>query len=61
MRPAEPTRVWRKSRRAVVKGAARGRRATHQVQVEPPRRGSTWLRRHAWDPESLDYWLERAR
>lgn len=58
MRPAESARVWRKTRRAVLKGTGRGRRSTHLVRINPPRRGSTWLRRH---PGEWSYYLERAR
>lgn len=56
MRP-ESTRMWRKTRRAVLKGTGRGRRTTHQVLIEAPRRSSTWLRRH---PGEITYWLNHA-
>lgn len=55
MRPA--ARVWRKSARAALRGARRGRRATHRTYIQAPRRGSTWLRRH---PGALDYWMRHA-
>jgi hypothetical protein len=56
MRPAARTRVWRKARRAALKGADRGRRA-RRVLIEAPRRSSTWLRRH---PGQIEYWLTHA-
>jgi hypothetical protein len=59
MRP-QNTRVWRKTRRAAVKGTGRGRRTTHHARISPPRRGSTWPRRHpGWD--QFTYYLENAR
>lgn len=58
MKPAANTRVWRKTRRPVLKGTGRGRRSTHEARIEPPRRGSTWLRRH---PGEWAYYLENAR
>jgi hypothetical protein len=48
--------VWRKARRAALKGAARGRRTTHLVRIQTPSRGSTWLRRH----NDWDYWAAHA-
>lgn len=61
MRPADNPREWRKARRAAFKGHAGGRRSTHQTRIEPPRRSSTWLRRHRWQPDFLTYWMENAR
>jgi hypothetical protein len=54
MKPQD-TRVWRKSRRAALKGVARGRRATHRVETQDPIPGSTWCRRHPgeWPPHLL--------
>jgi hypothetical protein len=33
MTPAEPTRVWRKTRRRALRGVPTGRRATHAVET----------------------------
>ena len=33
MAPAEPTRVWRKTRRRALRGVPTGRRATREVQT----------------------------
>ncbi|MET8866488.1 hypothetical protein ABZW11_26420 [Nonomuraea sp. NPDC004580] len=54
MRP-EGTRVWRKTRRAALKGVARGRRHTHRVETQNPVPGSSWMRRHPreWPPHIL--------
>lgn len=50
MTPADETRVWRKALRGASKGMTRGRRTTHLARINPPRRGSSWLRRHpSWD------------
>lgn len=57
MRPATGTRVWRKTRCAVLKGTGRGRRATHRALIQAPRRSSTWLRRH---PGEIEYWVAHA-
>lgn len=56
MRPAAATRVWRKTRRAALKGTGRGRRARRAL-IEAPRRSSTWLRRH---PGEVEYWAAHA-
>jgi hypothetical protein len=54
MRPE--ARVWRKARRAALKGMEHGRRSTHQVKTQEPVRGSTWTRRH---PGEMPPWLRR--
>lgn len=60
MTPADETRVWRKALRTASKGMRRGRRATHAVRINPPRKGSSWLRRHpSWD--AYDYYRAMAR
>lgn len=57
MKPAARTRVWRKTRRAVLKASGRGRRVTHRALIEAPGRSSTWLRRH---PGEVEYWVAHA-
>jgi hypothetical protein len=44
MTPAGPTRIWRKTLRAEAKGIYRRHQRT--VETQPPRKGSTWARRH---------------
>ena len=39
-------RVWRRTRRAALKGVPTGRRHTHRVETQEPIPGSSWIRRH---------------
>jgi hypothetical protein len=42
-------RVWRKLQRTAAKGVPTGRRTTHRVETQQPKkppRGNTWTRRH---------------
>ncbi|MGR6922641.1 hypothetical protein ACU635_51020 [[Actinomadura] parvosata] len=57
MRPQD-TRVWRKARRAALKGVPTGRRTTHRAETQDPVPGSTWRRRHPaeWPPH-LRHWI----
>ena len=48
MAPAEPTRVWRKTRRKAMRGVATGRRATHQAETTYGHRQRERDRRTAW-------------
>lgn len=48
MTPAEPTRVWRKTRRKALRGVKTGRRATHQPETTYGRRQQERDRRAAW-------------
>lgn len=59
MKP-EGVRAWRKAWRSANKQAKRGRRSTHQAEINPPRRRSSWLRRHP-GPDWFAYWRENAR
>jgi hypothetical protein len=62
MKPAENTRVHRRALRIASKGMSRGRRTTHQVEINLPRAGSsTWLRRHLWQEDARTYYREMAR
>lgn len=45
MKPQD-TRVWRKTRRAALKGIPTGRRTTHRAETQEPIPGSSWPRRH---------------
>jgi len=45
MNPAAPL-PWRKTLRAEAKGIYH--RHERAVKTEPPREGSTWVRRHRW-------------
>lgn len=60
MKP-EGARVWRKTLRREARGTTRGRRPTHPVEQQPPRKGSTWLRRHRWMPDAWTIWMETSR
>jgi hypothetical protein len=42
---------WRKTLRDEAKGVETGG-PVRPVQTEPPRRGSTWVRRHRWQTPS---------
>lgn len=48
MTPAEPTRVWRKTRRRALRGVPTGRRVTHEVRTTYGRRQQERDRRLAW-------------
>jgi hypothetical protein len=47
MKP-ETSGPWRKAQRKATRGIDRGRRTTHKVLTQMPRRNSTWARRHGW-------------
>jgi hypothetical protein len=42
MKPADRTRVWRKTGRAATKRIPTGRRTTHRVETQTPKPRSTW-------------------
>jgi hypothetical protein len=48
MTPAEPTRVWRKTRRRALRRVPTGRRATHEVRTTYGHRQQERDRRLAW-------------
>lgn len=50
MTPAEPTRVWRKTRRRALRGVPTGRRATHEVVAAYGRhqKERDWLATWLW-------------
>ena len=49
MTPAEPTRVWRRTRRKALRGIPTGRRVTHQPE--------TTYGRHQKERDRLAAWL----
>jgi len=63
VRPAGDPKIWRKQLRREAKGEKKGRRQTHRVEIQPPRKGSTWVRRHkgvyGWDAYTI--YRERAQ
>jgi hypothetical protein len=48
MTPAEPTRVWRRTRRKALRGIPTGRRVTHEVRTTYGHRQRERDRRMAW-------------
>lgn len=48
MKPATAKYPWRKTLRVESKGVDHGRRSSHRVEMQSPRLGSSWWRRHKW-------------
>jgi hypothetical protein len=50
MTPAEPTRVWRRTRRKALRGVPTGRRATHEIATAYGRHQKEryWLAVRLW-------------
>lgn len=60
MTPAEPTRVWRRTRRKALRRVSTGRRATHEVRTTYGHRQQERDRRLAWQVATAQAEMEAA-